>query len=55
MLVEGNSGNINWHVGAMNNSTAGFEATGTQVNESNELDFTFGANYSSDGGNTEAW
>jgi hypothetical protein len=57
VLVEGNSGNINWHVGAMNNSTAGFEAAAvnTQVNESNELDFTFGANYSSDGSNTEAW
>ncbi|MGA0059683.1 MAG: porin [Planctomycetota bacterium] len=55
VLVEGNSGNINWHAGAMNNSTAGFEATGSQLNESNELDFTFGANYSSDGTNTEGW
>lgn len=56
LLLEGKAGNVvQWHAGVMNNSTAAFEFTGTQANESNELDFTFGALISSDHCTTEGW
>jgi hypothetical protein len=56
LLLEGKVGNVvQWHAGVMNNSTAAFEFTGTQANDSNELDFTFGALTSSDQCTTEGW
>jgi hypothetical protein len=56
MLVEGNSGNINWHVGAMNNSTAGIDAAGqNNAAGENELNYTAGVSMGSGAGNSESW
>ncbi len=55
-LFQGKAGTVvQWHAGVMNNSTAGFEFAGTQDNDSDELDFTFGALTSSDNCTTEGW
>jgi len=58
VLVEGNSGNINWHFGAMNNSTSGLGIdAGGQGNADgeNEVGYTGGVSIGSGAGNSESW
>jgi hypothetical protein len=60
VLVEGNSGNMNWHVGAMNNSTSGTDVVilGQGQNNApgeNELNYTAGVSFGSGPGNSEDW
>ena len=67
-LLEGNSGNVNWHFGAMNNSTAGVDSAADPISAApptaggqrnaggeNELNYTLGVSVGSDSGNSESW